>query len=86
MRSLTPSSNILIFIIISFIRKFVKKGLILNKCLLCDGARARHLVRGSLRTWHMYIDVASPPSAPHLDIFVIQHLFKPIVAFVQASV
>ena len=25
----------------------------------------------------MYIDVASPPSlAPHLDIFVIQHLFK----------
>jgi len=24
--------------------------------------------------------------APHLDIFVIQHLFKPIVAFVQASV
>ena len=53
----------------------------------CDGARARHLVRGSLRTWHMYIDVASPPSlAPHLDIFVIQHsfasplkyLFKPL--------
>src|SRR5882762_4005307 len=53
----------------------------------CDGAGARHLVRGSLRTWHVYIDVASPPSlAPHLDIFVIQHsfaspwkyLFKPL--------
>jgi len=28
----------------------------------CDGAGARHLVRGSLKTWHVYIDVASPPS------------------------
>ena len=44
----------------------------------CDGAGARHLIKGSLKTWHVYIDVASPPSlAPHLDIFVIQHLFKP---------
>ena len=45
---------------------------------LCDGAGARHLVRDSLKTWHIYIDVASPPSlAPYLNIFVIQHLFKP---------
>ena len=45
---------------------------------ICDGAGARHLVRGSLKTWRVYIAVASPPSlAPHLDIFVIQHLFKP---------
>jgi len=40
----------------------------------CDGAGARHLVRGSLKTWRVYIDVASPPSlAPQLNIFVIQH-------------
>ena len=52
----------------------------------CDGAGARRLVRGSLKTWHVYIDVASPPSlAPRLDIFVIQHLFKPHCAFVQDS-
>src|SRR6266700_7727946 len=45
---------------------------------LCDGAGACHLVRGSLKTWHVYIDVASPPSlAPHLNIFVIQHSFAP---------
>ena len=44
---------------------------------VCDGAGARYLVRGSLRAWLVYLDVASPPSlAPHLDIFVIQHLFK----------
>ena len=44
----------------------------------CNGARARHLVRGSLKTWRVYIAVASLPSlAPYLDIFVIQHLFKP---------
>ena len=43
----------------------------------CDGAGARHLVKGSLKTLHMYIDVASPPSlVPHLDIFVIQHSFQ----------
>jgi len=42
----------------------------------CDGAGARHLVRGSLRTWHVYMDVALPPSlAPQLNIFVIQHSF-----------
>jgi len=42
----------------------------------CDGAGARHLVRGLLRTWHVYMDVASPPSlAPQLNIFVIQHSF-----------
>jgi len=29
---------------------------------ICDGAGARHLVRGSRKTWHVYIDVASPPS------------------------
>jgi len=34
MRSLILSSNILIFINISFIKKFVKEELILNKCLL----------------------------------------------------
>ena len=45
---------------------------------LYNGAGARHLVRGSLKTWHVYIVVALLPSlAPHLDIFVIQHLFKP---------
>ena len=27
-----------------------------------NGARARYLVRGSLKTWHIYIDVALPPS------------------------
>ena len=50
---------------------------------MCDGAGARHLVwaryrvRGSLRTWHIYIDVASLPSlTPHFDIFIIQHLFS----------
>jgi len=33
-------------------------------------------VRGSLRTWHVHMDVASPPSlAPQLNIFVIQHSF-----------
>ena len=26
----------------------------------CNGARARHLVRGSLRAWLVYLDVASP--------------------------
>ena len=43
---------------------------------MCDGAGARYLVRGSLKTRYMYIDVASPPSlAPQLNIFVIQHSF-----------
>jgi len=42
----------------------------------CDGAGACHLVRGSLKAWLVYLDVALPPSsAPHLDIFVIQHSF-----------
>ena len=37
----------------------------------CDGAGARHLVRGLLKAWLVYIDVALPPSsAPYLDIFV----------------
>ena len=26
----------------------------------CDGAGARHLIKGSLKTWYIYIDVASP--------------------------
>ena len=40
------------------------------KDIICYGT-VTELVRGSLKTWHMYIVVASPPSlAPLLDIFV----------------
>ena len=31
-----------------------------GKAYKCDGAGARHLVRGSLRAWLVYLDVASP--------------------------
>lgn len=40
--------------------------------LYCDGAGARYLAKGLLKTWYVYIDVALPPSlAPYFDIFVI---------------
>ena len=37
-----------------------------------NGARARYLVRGSLKAWLIYIDIALPPSStPYFNIFII---------------
>ena len=55
----------------------LRRTIHISKVTVGSPVRARHLVRGSLKTWHVYIDAAS--LAPQLDIFVIQHSFQALV-------
>ena len=51
------------------------EGRLFRKGGWCDGAGARHLVRGSLRACCVFRRGLTTSLAPHLDIFVIQHSF-----------
>ena len=73
-RPLYPLIIFIIYLIYIFLLKLLDLGNL--KSQYYNGAGARYLVRGSLKTWHIYIDVALLPSlAPQLNIFIIQHLF-----------